>query len=456
MGSVTPELFPYQLEGARFLYKRKRALLADEMGLGKTPQAIRAASEIDGLKVVLCPSILKFQWAREIRKFAPDSGPIQQAETAKEFKLDPKAEWVIMTYPLVSRKGVADHLKVPIAVLICDESHFLRKTNSKRHKVVLNANQSGRGSISAHADRVWFLTGTPAPNSILDMFIYFKFCGVWPGSEYSFRTFFTEGYEGEHGYIVTENKNLPEYRLLKKRFMLRRLKRQVKRDLPPLIVSTIEVAPVISPLADADMLQRLSETDRELTEMFEKKRQEGKLGEYDQHLTSLRRELGALKTLPVCQLIEEELQSSQGAGKVVVFGIHRIVLQHVRAFLHKYRAKLIFGGSDPVRRQLMIDEFQSNPACRVMVCQINAAGVGLNLTAASSVWILEPDWIPGTNEQAIARCHRIGQDDPVLVRLVSLAGTMDVRINEIIANKVDLSREATDDEEYPGAHWELF
>jgi SNF2 family DNA or RNA helicase len=119
----------------------------------------------------------------------------------------------------------------------------------------------------------------------------------------------------------------------------------------------------------------------------------------------------------------------------VIFAIHRDVIENMRVGLRQFGAVCLYGGTDPEKRQKNIDRFQNNPKCRVFIGNIHAAGTAITLTAAHHVTFIEQDWVPGNNAQAVMRCHRIGQENPVSVRFIVLDGTLDAKIGYILKRK---------------------
>jgi SWI/SNF-related matrix-associated actin-dependent regulator 1 of chromatin subfamily A len=124
-----------------------------------------------------------------------------------------------------------------------------------------------------------------------------------------------------------------------------------------------------------------------------------------------------------------------------VFAVHRDVISILASALRKkfgrFGVVTLFGGTPPRRRQENIDRFQTDPKCRVFIGQVVAAGTAITLTAAHDVLFAEASWNPADNAQAAMRCHRIGQDEPVFVRFVSAAGTIDERIQRVLRRKTE-------------------
>lgn len=440
---MTLALDPYQVRGVDWLVDPSHYVLADEMGLGKTPQAIRAADALNARRLlVICPATLRRQWRNELHKFQTVERDIAVIETGKQrSRLD--ADVVVISYDLASSKAMSEALrKSQWDVLICDEAHFLKNRKAKRTKAILGPQTTGTHGIVEAAKRVFFLTGTPAKSSVLDTYPFMKIAGMWEGSYEAFQRRYTRGYYGDYGYVVTQQQNVSDFRRRWNKIALRRTTRQVLNDLPPLRIVDIAVEAQEAPMPDSDLLRRLPQIDQLYKDGLGDCLERGDFGR-SEHMSSIRRDVGLMKVLSVCQLIDEQLQTNPH-DKVVVFGIHALVLKFIRAYLSKYHAKLIFGGTAPERAQMIVDAFQTDPKVRVMVAQIHKAGVGLNLTAASTVWLVEPSWTPADNAQAIKRAHRRGQGRPVMARFVSLAGTIDEAVNKVLLRKTELVAEAVD------------
>ena len=152
-------------------------------------------------------------------------------------------------------------------------------------------------------------------------------------------------------------------------------------------------------------------------------------------LATLRR-LTAIAKLPaVTALVKEELYG--GIEKIVLFGHHRELLEGLAVGLAEFQPGLIHGGIPRDKRQAEVDRFQTDPNCRVFVGQIDAAGVGITLTAAHHLLMIEASWVPSKNQQAIDRISRIGQREPCLARFVGLANSVDEIVMRVQARKAE-------------------
>lgn len=151
-------------------------------------------------------------------------------------------------------------------------------------------------------------------------------------------------------------------------------------------------------------------------------------------VSTLRRYSGLQKVEPVAELIKSEFELGL-YEKIVIFAIHRDVIEGLRVRLSKYKPVTLYGGTDPETKQKNVDKFQKNPKTRVFIGNIAAAGTNITLTAACNVTFIEQDWVPGNNAQAAMRVHRIGQKENVTVRFVSLNSPMDERVTQVLRRK---------------------
>lgn len=151
-------------------------------------------------------------------------------------------------------------------------------------------------------------------------------------------------------------------------------------------------------------------------------------------IATLRRYSGLQKVAPVADLVRQEIESG-AYGKIILFAVHRNVVELLRQHLSDLGVVTIYGGTDPKKIQKKVDSFQSDKRVKVFIGNIQAAGTGITLTAANEVLLVETGYVPADIAQAVKRSHRIGQDKPVRVRTVSLAGSLDGRVNEIVRRK---------------------
>lgn len=437
-------IFEYQKIGADWLASKNHALLADEMGLGKSAQAITAADKVNALRVaVLCPASARINWLREFDKFSKlkREFTLVQSRTNAEWK-----ESVVCSFDLV------EHIpsKKEFDLLIIDECHFLKTPTTKRTIEIL-----GKNGLVHRCKKVWALSGTPAPNHPGELWPILYIFGLTTLKYESYIKKFCNSYVFSNRIQVTgaKEKAIPELKKILAPAMLRRRKEDVMQDLPPIHYGDIVVEPTPVDLEITSSFSHFVYPVDRSNELYETLNKQAKLVDLSfstinaystdgaralealaTSVSTLRRYNGVQKVKAVVELLTEEL-SSKAYQKIVVFAIHRDVIEGLREGLRKFKPVTLYGGTPPERRQRNIDSFQKNKAKRVFIGNIQAAGTAITLTAANQVMFVEQDWVPGNNAQAAMRCHRIGQTKPVNVRFVGIADSIDEKISHILRRK---------------------
>lgn len=409
-------LYPYQRIGAEWLAGRTAGLLADQMGLGKTVQAVIAAKQSGAEKIgVVCPASMVTQWQREFDHWWPEHPPV-----------------MVSSYGKVAN----GHWGVPrFDVLIVDEAHMLKSPTSERTKAIYGPDVDGIDGLVGWADRVWLLTGTPGLNNPAEIWTHLhalmpsallgkngKAVGYW-GFAKRYTRVFDRGYGPE--IKPGSGRNLDELKALIAPFILRRLKADVLADLPPITFNTLYLdgkLPGVS--AHDEMLVRNALDSFDV---------DG-LAKVQTHVASLRRETGMAKLPAVVDWIENFLADTD--EKLVVFAHHRDVIRELGERFG-YGTVVLTGDTQARHRQEVVDLFQNDPRCRLFIGQIQAAGTGLTLTAASTVLMAEQSWVPAENAQAAMRVHRIGQKNACTVYNAVLAGSIDERIGDALTRKLN-------------------
>ena len=438
--------FPYQVVGARWLAPRAQAVLADDMGLGKSAQAILGADLVAARDIlIVCPAAVRVNWEREFEKFSPMGRPCTILWTGKDRV--PAGGVVIASYDWVTTNA---HLLKTTAwdLLVLDEAHYLKERTAKRTRAVY-----GRGSrfpgLIASAKRCWRLTGTPAPNNASELWTHLFSAGATQEPFYDFMFRYCTGFQGSYGFQITGVKNAEELRALMAPVLLRRTKEEVMTELPPIRYQQVTVerrdvdlAAVFKERPPQEVQEEIKVADQTLRQALEAvaagpKGAEAELGVLESMglaMTTLRRYIGMAKLPAILDLIEEELAAKQ-VDKIVLFGVHQQVIEMATKRLAKFGSVCIYGKTQPQLRQRAIDAFQTDPKCRVFVGNVQAAGVGITLTAGCEVGFLEQDWVPASNAQAAMRCHRIGQTRPVRVRVFSLHKSVDEQVQAALVRK---------------------
>ncbi|WP_433238257.1 DEAD/DEAH box helicase [Actinomadura nitritigenes] len=387
----------YQSFGARFALVQRRVILGDEMGLGKTVQAIAAIAHLraEGAThfLVACPASVMINWVREIEDRSrlaarPLHGPGRAAALA---------EWAdaggiaVTTLDTLHALDVPD--EVPVAMVVVDEAHYAKNPETRRAKAV--------AAWCARVERVLFLTGTPMENRVEE---FRSLVGhLRPDLVPSIRP--SDAAVGPRAF---RRAVAPAY--------LRRNQRDVLVELPE--VQEIEEWEEFSPADEAAYRQAVA----------------------DGNFMAMRRAAYAdpKRSAKLARLTELVDEADRNGLKVVVFSYFRDVLAAVELMVGPAARGPISGSMPAARRQQLVDDFTAEPGHAVLLAQIQAGGVGLNLQAASVVIICEPQVKPTMEEQAIARAHRMGQARTVQVHRLLTPHGVDERMLRILRGKARL------------------
>ncbi|MFJ2762257.1 DEAD/DEAH box helicase [Streptomyces prasinus] len=394
----------YQAFGARFALAQRKVILGDEMGLGKTIQAIAAlahlAAEGQSHFMVVCPAGVLINWIREIEarsklRVMPLHGPDRQEAFA-----DWKGRGGVGVTTFDALRGFPAPGGGELGMLVVDEAHYVKNPKTRRSQVVTE--WSGR------CERVLFMTGTPMENRVAEFRSLVRI--LQPH---------LAGIVGERDAVVGSQ----AFRKAVAPVYLRRNQQDVLTELPA--------------LQQTDEWEELSASDEEAY------REAVHAGNF----MAMRRAAYAHpeKSAKLNRLREIVEDAAENGLKVVVFSTFRDVLAAVKDTLDGTRGDAggrvfgpLSGSVPPARRQQWVDEFAAAPGHAVLVAQIEAAGVGLNLQAASVVIICEPQIKPTIEHQAVARAHRMGQVRPVRVHRLLTTRGVDERMVEMLKNKTRL------------------
>jgi SWI/SNF-related matrix-associated actin-dependent regulator of chromatin subfamily A-like protein 1 len=437
-------LFDFQNHGSQWLSAKRHALLADEMGLGKTVQAIKAAEKVGARRVlVVCPAIARLTWAREFKKWSETISPVaisyeRATRDWQKYGAEAGARW---------------------DALILDESHYLKSLDAKRTKAIF-----GREGLIHYADRVWALSGTPAPNHIGELWPLLFVFGHTRLSYGEFIRTYCDLIETNYGpkVVGTKAAMVPELKRVLQFVMLRRMKRDVLKEMPPLFFSDLVVEPgfvdveklcaemnakrggdgsaLTQLIGPKDFKLALETEEKLLAEGLSNAEKMASLEALATSVATLRRYTGLQKVEPIAELVKSELELGL-CEKIVIFAVHKQVVAGLAERLAEFSPVVITGETPANQRQNAVDSFQSDPRIQVFIGNIQAAGTNITLTAAHQIIFAEQDWTPGNNAQAAMRCHRIGQERAVSVRFVALANPVDEKVTSVLRRKAkDLAK----------------
>jgi SNF2 family DNA or RNA helicase len=439
------ELRPYQQDGAKTLAAHRYWLLGDDPGLGKSAQAVTACDLIGANQIlVLCPAIARPNWANEFQKFSRRGHRFSLAQKSTDDVHSTPG--VICSYDLSIVSGMSTKLlSRHWDCVILDESQYLNNRKSKRTRFVY-------GALRTKAKHLWGLSGTPAKNQAGELWPMLSAFGVYSGTYWEFVSEFLLTKQTPYGLQILGHQpaKVEALKTLLGAMMLRRRRDEVMKELPPLAFYDVVVEPspvklrlwyseLIVTRTTEDQLQDQLASEIRATETLM-----DLIGETDAGAETLaglqvktqksRRYVGLQKAPSVAKLISEELQ--EGAyEKIVLFAWHRDVVESLRLELAIWHPETLFGGTLLSKRTKILKNFKSDPRMRVLICNITAAGIAIDLTAASEVGFVEASYVPADNAQAVLRVHRFPQTQPVRVRFFSLYKHVDHRIHSILKRK---------------------
>jgi hypothetical protein len=432
------ELFDFQKEGVAWLKGRSYALLADDMGLGKTPQAIWWGADRRPVLVVV-PSALVLNWAREITEMWRPGDKVKVLDGKESFPAK-LPDWCVMSYGMLDRY-LPSLQQAGFEAIIIDEAHNVKNLSAQRTKNILNLvapvfdpEHPFTGKLIPNRLAV---TGTPILNRPIELFALMVFLGVKHHGDYKdYLNTYTESKIIKGRTVFTGAKNLSGLHSLIQPFTLRRLKKDVLKNLPPKTIT-----PLFVPISN---VEEYREAERNfLTWMREKKGDIAAIkaasAELIVKMNSLRQLAAEGKVLPVADWLKP---CSNGQGKVIVFSSFKEPLDKLAELKG---ASVVYSGSmNKEDRQQSVDDFQHTQKYCYFMGTIGAAGVGITLTAANRVCFLDLPWTPGGKIQAEDRAHRIGQTQPVEIVNVLAKGTIDERMLQLLADKEFIISQAVD------------
>lgn len=439
-------LFPFQRVGVQWLATRQGAILADEMGCGKTVQTLMAIGDNRPVLLVV-PASLKLNWQKEAQKWRPEYRTTILSGRGS-FRWPAAGEIVIVNYdilpPIPHWRGYGDLpaltglLANPPArlTLIADEAHSVKNAKAQRTERFRFIGEVAR----VNGGQVWLLTGTPLLNRPPELWAVFQSGGVAReafGSFPRFAELFNATQTG-YGGAWEWGSPRPEVPELMRRVMLRREKKDVLADLPAKTVQRVPVAVEVG-VRDRALFDRAqAEMEKRLAVSKETAKDVPAIPLFEEFSRALAK-LAEVKTAPTIEYIEQFIEEDV---PFLVFSSHIPPLHKIKAEIEKADKKcgIIIGDTPNDERQQTVEDFQSGKLDAIVI-SIRAGGVGLTLTRASHSVFLDLEVVPALNVQAEDRIHRIGQTLPVTIHQMVLEHPLDIRIHDILQQKMDLFAE---------------
>jgi SNF2 family DNA or RNA helicase len=449
LGDLEDVLRPYQKTGVAWLHflaaNQLAGVVADEMGLGKTLQALAFLRLLGGRALIVCPSSLVFNWAREAARFTPERRVLVIKGDGRAKLFGPeleRAELVITSYPLL-RRDIEKYRDWEFDAAVLDEAQHIKNPDS----------QNAQAACALRAKHRFVLTGTPVENSLRDLWSLMNF--LMPGYLGSAKDF-RERYERE---IQSDPRGATALRLLQRirPFVLRRLKRTVATELPEKIeqVAYCELTPQQKELYS----ELVKTTRRTLSDLAGAKDQNKARITMLTALLRLRQACCDLRLLGESEIPDEQASAKiellrellseaiDGGHRVLIFSQFVSMLTLLRAALTADEISYCYLDGATKDREAEVDRFQTGDV-PVFLISLKAGGVGLNLTAADTVIHFDPWWNPAVEAQATDRAHRIGQQKVVTAYKLIARDTVEEKILTLQQKKRALI-EATIESEQP-------
>lgn len=437
------QLREYQREGLAWMHFLRRfsfgGCLADDMGVGKTAQVLalletrrelRAAGKVDCPSLVVVPKSLIFNWKQEAARFTPQLRVLDHTGIGRDKENFSDADLILTTYGTLRRDAV-DFNNMVFDYIILDEAQAIKNSNTESFKAV-------RLLRGQHA---LALSGTPVENHLGELWSLFDFLN--PGLLGASSAFQIAG--GELRNPSEDARKLIAHAL--RPFILRRTKEQVARELPLKIEQTI--------YCDMEPRQRKMYDQLRLhyrTLLLKKVSKDGVAKSKIQVLEALLRLRQAAchpglidprrsdePSAKLDVLLDQLNEVLEEGHKALVFSQFTSLLHIVSERLKQSEITYEYLDGKTTNRQAHVERFQNDPDCKLFLISLKAGGLGLNLTAADYVFILDPWWNPAVEAQAVDRAHRIGQDRQVFAYRLIATDTVEEKVLQLQQTKRQLA-----------------
>lgn len=462
---IPAEAFPHQVDGVRWLDRVKSGILGDEPGVGKTFQACVAS---DARVVVVCPAAMRVEWGREMNRWRPEYRVLVVGGTKPYDQAEYEAADVIVINYDILKDHLEPLLNLDIRTVICDEAQYLKNMKQRGRERELDGSQRAKAVhqlLEKGPEKRFMLTATPIMNRVIELWsLLFMVDPVRWDSYSKFGMRYCNGQLREQVvrggrrirmYDFSGASNTAElHSILTSRYMLRRTKDIL--NLPPKSRRTIMVPLPMDAArsyreAAKDFLKWVK--DNGGVDALKKAQQAEALVK----LTTLRHFVAVAK---VDAAIEWIVNHCEGTGRpLCVFAHHQdvtsVIAERLRGMefdspqngKRRFRVGTIIGGQSEADRTRAKDAFQDGQL-DVIVCSIQAAGVGLTLTAASESLFVERAWRPSDLVQAEDRIWRIGSKNACMITYLDAKDTIDELIGQMLVDKAETINAVIDGKDF--------
>lgn len=406
--------------------------LADDMGLGKTLQAISVLTRLHEKKgtksLVIMPKSLIYNWESEIKKFSPKLKVGIYYGNFRNRDIIKKSGVILTTYGTI-RNDIEIIRDYDFDVVILDESQNIKNVNAQTTKAIMLLNAKHRIALS----------GTPIENNLSELYSLFRFLNPSMfGTMEEFNNFYAIPIQKENDQEAIEELKKKVYP-----FILRRIKKEVLKDLPDKIEKTMYIE------MNPEQKKLYEERRNYYYNMVHSQIKENGLGKTQFFILQALNELRQITSCPEAKsvgvtsskrevLINNILDAVENGHKVLVFTNYINSIKNICEDLDKYGIKYLSMSGSTKDRQLLVDKFQKDSKYKVFVMTLKTGGVGLNLTAADTIFIYDPWWNKTVENQAIDRAYRLGQDRTVFSYKLILKDTIEEKILQLQESKIKL------------------
>ena len=431
----------YQAEGLGWMHFLRQfgfgGCLADDMGVGKTAQVLallesrrerRIAGELSAPSLVVVPRSLVFNWKEEAARFTPALRVLDFTAPSRGNAEFAGYDLVLTTYGTL-RRDIAQIKDIEFDTIVLDEAQAVKNADTVSSKAVRLLRGQHRLALS----------GTPVENHLGELWTLFEFLNPGMlGSSGAFR-----GADGSMRNPGEETRRMLAHAL--RPFILRRTKEQVIRELPPKTEQTIycELKPVQRKLYDElrqhyrrSLLGSGSKWEKTKLQVLEALLRLRQAACHPGLLDASRTKEPSAKLDVLWDQVREVIEEGH---KALVFSQFTSLLKIVRDRLDGEAISYEYLDGATRDRKARVERFQTDDGCRLFLVSLKAGGLGLNLTAADYVFILDPWWNPAAEMQAVDRAHRIGQQHPVFAYRLIARDTVEEKVLELQKSKRNLA-----------------
>lgn len=457
--------YPFQEVGILYGLEKKKLIIGDDCGLGKTVQALSIAHLSNSYPVVVvCPASVKINWCRELHSWIPDvtvgmlsgtSGEPVEKPIMIQTRTEKKEVWInhwdvdimVVNYDILTAYE-KDIINFAPKSVIFDEIHYIKNPSAKRSKVAMKIAKATEYAIG--------LSATPMKNRPKELVHPLATLGLIHhfGDGWKFKQRYCNMVKTPFGWDDTGASNLSELnRRLRQYGFIRRLKKDVLTELPPVTKSLVPLE-----IDNRSAYESAIENPEDYLDRYAKDMAEDLGDLYDGEIIGLNInspenhlvKLSLLRQIAVAGKIKSTIKwikefTAEGEP-LVVFAVHKRVQKAlVKAFPG---CAYIVGEDSAQKRDVHIQRFQNDDDCNLIICSLQAAAEGITLTKASNVAFVQLGWTPADLIQATARIHRIGQSaDVVNMYVLEAVDTVETDIHNLVLRKMEILEESLDGDE---------